>query len=123
TQWPRQAKVNTRAALPTLRESLLQSMAGRSSIRTSGDVVALQFAVEGGATDAEHASGEGFVAFDLLEDALDGGAFDVFEVGGGERRRGGAVSGTRFGGGREIRNQFGCGVRRGPGRTRIEAGD
>src|ERR1700723_52289 len=60
---PRQAKVKARAALPALRESLLQSMAGRSSIRTSGDVVALQFAVEGGATDAEHPSGEGLVAF------------------------------------------------------------
>src|SRR6202035_1143283 len=115
TQWPRQAKVNTRAALPTLRESLLQSMAGRSSIRTSGDVVALQFAVEGGATDAEHASGEGFVAFDLFEDALDGGAFDVFQIGGGESR-GGALPGTRIGCGCEIGNQFGRGVRGQPGR-------
>ena len=34
-----------------------------------------------------HAFGEGFVAFDLLEDAPDGGAFDVFQTGGGEQNR------------------------------------
>src|SRR3984885_6077348 len=82
---PRQEKVKARAAVRAPKESLLQSMAGRSRVRASGGVVALQFAVEGGATDAEHASSQGFVAFDLFEDALNGGAFDVFEVGGGER--------------------------------------
>ena len=75
----------------------------------AADVVAFEFAVERGAADAEHAAGEGFVAFDLLEDALDGGAFDVFEIGGGERSRGSAVAGTHFGCGGEIGNQFGRG--------------
>src|SRR3984957_401578 len=53
------------------------------------DVVALELAIERGAGDAEHASGEGFVSFDLFEDALDGGALNVFEIGGCA----GAVSG------------------------------
>ena len=44
------------------------------------DVVALELAVEGGAADAEHLAGHGLVAFHLLEHALDGGPFDVFEI-------------------------------------------
>ena len=46
--------------------------------RTHGNVIALEFAVKRGAADAKHAAGEGFVAVDLFEDALDCGAFDVF---------------------------------------------
>lgn len=45
-------------------------------------VVPLQLAVERRAADAEHFSGEGFVAVDLGKNALDGGALDVFEVSG-----------------------------------------
>src|SRR5580700_2309083 len=89
---------------------LLQRVAGRSGTCASADVVAFEFAVERGAADAEHASGESFVAFDLLEDALDGGAFDVFEIGSVERNCGIAIGGTRFGGGREIGNHFGRGI-------------
>ena len=85
-------------------------MGGWSRAGIAGDVVAFEFAVEGGAADAEHASGKGFIAFDLLEDALDGGAFDVFKVGGGERGCGCGVGGTQFRCGGEIRNKFGGGV-------------
>ena len=59
---------------------LLERMTGWSGSRAPADVVAFEFAVESGSADAEHASGEGFVAFDLLKDALDGDPFDVFEV-------------------------------------------
>ena len=44
-------------------------------------VVALQFAIEGGAADAEHLAGQSLVSLDLGEDALDGGALDVFQIG------------------------------------------
>src|SRR5271155_1946042 len=101
----------------------LQSMAWRAGTRTSADIVALEFAVERGAADAEHASGEGFVAFYLLEDTLDGGAFDVFEIGGVERNRDSAICGTRFGRGREIGNHFGRGIQVSPGCSQIHGGD
>ena len=56
----------------------LQGVArGSGSRRGHADVVAFELAVERGAADAEHASGEGFIAIDLLEDTLDGGALDV----------------------------------------------
>ena len=48
--------------------------------RASADVVAFEFAVERGAADAEHAVGQGFVTFDLFEDALDCGTFDLFQI-------------------------------------------
>src|SRR5215468_10469815 len=59
----------------------LQGLA-RYRMASTADVIALQFAVKRGAADAKHFPRECFVTFDLLEDALDGGAFDVFEVGG-----------------------------------------
>ncbi len=61
--------------------SSLQRVARRSRGWISADVVAFEFAVEGGAADAEHAAGEGFVAFHLLEDPLDGGTLDIFQIG------------------------------------------
>ena len=64
-------------------KALLQRMARRRGGWTPADVVALEFAVESGAADAEHASGKGFVAFDLFENALDGSAFDIFQIGSG----------------------------------------
>src|SRR5579863_1374571 len=66
------------------QEALLQLMTGGWGLRARADVVALEFAVEGCAADAQHLAGHDFVAVDLFEDALDGGAFDVFEVVGGE---------------------------------------
>jgi len=68
-----------------MRSSLLQRVARRPRTWISADVVAFEFAVERSAADAEHASSESFVAFDLLEDALDCGAFDVFQIGGRQR--------------------------------------
>ena len=51
-------------------------------LRLAGpDVVAFELAVEGGPADAQHLSRERLVAFHLLEDACDGGAFDVLEIG------------------------------------------
>src|SRR5713226_502587 len=50
----------------------------------AADVVALQLAIEGGAADAEHLAGQGFVPFDLGKDPLDGGALDIFQVSGTE---------------------------------------
>src|ERR1700722_18754886 len=71
-------------------EYSLQGVAGHAGRGCADtDVVALELAIERGAGDAEHASGEGFVSFDLFEDALDGGALNVFEIGGCA----GAVSG------------------------------
>ena len=70
-------------AIPVMK-ALLQRMARWRGSRTPADVVALEFAVESGAADAEHASGKGFIAFDLFENALDGGAFDIFQIGSGE---------------------------------------
>src|SRR5215813_282262 len=66
------------------RELELYSLQGLARYRmaSTADVIALQFAVKRGTADAEHFPRECFVTFDLLEDALDGGAFDVFEVGG-----------------------------------------
>ena len=65
---------------------------GKSALLKSGwtlrffsptDVIALQLPVEGGAADAEHFAGESLVTIHLCEDALDGGALDILEVGGG----------------------------------------
>ena len=52
-------------------------------------VVALQFAIEGGAADAEHLAGLGLVSVHLGKDALDGGALDIFKIGGRRSVRGG----------------------------------
>jgi hypothetical protein len=50
------------------------------------DVVALELAIECGSADAQHSSSQGFVAFDLREDTLNGGTFDILEIGSpGER--------------------------------------
>src|ERR1700680_4090716 len=70
-----------------VNRALLQGVAGGRGV-SAADVVALQFAVKGGATDTEHATRERLIAFHLLEDTLDGSAFDVFEIGGGERDMG-----------------------------------
>src|SRR6266481_3531298 len=81
------------------RRSLLQRLAGRQ--RTAAYVVALQLAVEGRPADAEHFARQHLVAFHLLEDTLDGRAFDIFEIGGRESIAGaqsGLVLGRRFGG-------------------------
>ena len=51
------------------------------------NVVALEFAIERGAADAEHFTGESFVAMSLFEDAEDSHFFHFGERGGGERRR------------------------------------
>src|SRR5579883_889609 len=51
-------------------------------MRTAPDVVAFQLAVEGGAADPQHLARQHLVSFYLFEDALDGVAFDVLEVGG-----------------------------------------
>src|SRR5579863_5892330 len=59
---------------------LLQRLAGRSQT-VATNVVALQLAIKRCAADAEHASGKSFVAFYLLEHALDRRALDVFEIG------------------------------------------
>src|ERR1700737_3815523 len=74
-----------------INRAVLQGVAGGIK-GSAADVVALQFAVEGGAADTEHATRERLIAFHLLEDTLDGSAFDVFEIGGGERD----VGRTRF---------------------------
>ena len=60
-------------------------MARRSCGRAN--VVALELAVERSAADAQHASGERLVAFDLLEDALDLRAQVAGVVDGLERER------------------------------------
>ncbi len=52
-----------------------------AGLETPADVVALELAIEGGATDAEHLPGHDFVAVDLLKNSLDGGALDVLEIG------------------------------------------
>ena len=73
--------------LPLRNARLLQRVARRAGTWAPADVVAFELAVEGGAADAEHSTGKRFVAFYLFEDTLDGGAFDVFEIGCGERNR------------------------------------
>src|SRR5579862_5511588 len=60
---------------------LLQSLGG-SCQAVPRDVVALELAIQGRAADAEHLAGEGLVSFDLFKNALNGGAFDIFKVGG-----------------------------------------
>src|SRR5579864_6926487 len=86
--------------------SLLKSLA-RDGMHAAADVVALQLAIQGRAADAQHLPGQGFVAFDLLKNALDGGALDIFQVGGRElagRTRIGYV--PALGGGGEGRRQI-----------------
>src|SRR5258708_1701401 len=85
---------------------LLQSVARRLGAWISANVVALQLAVKRGAADAEHASRESLIALDLLEDALNGCTFDVFQIGCGKRSSSRASSGIQFGRGRKIGNQF-----------------
>src|SRR6266478_4303190 len=60
--------------------SLLQRRAGRRNW-AAPDVVALEFAVQGGAADAEHLPGQGLVTFYLLEHPFNRGALNVLEVG------------------------------------------
>ena len=66
-----------------IAQASLQRMARGARRRPAADVVALQLAIERRAADAQHATGQCFVAVDLLEDAADGCAFNVFEVGRG----------------------------------------
>ena len=64
-----------------LTAALLQRVTRRARCgRGAADVVALELSVERGAADAQHPSRESLVALHLLKDALDRGAFDVFEV-------------------------------------------
>src|SRR6266853_5286911 len=102
----------SRRQVSRINRALLQGVAGGRR-GSAADVVALQFAVQGGAADTEHATRERLIALHLLEDTLDGSAFDVFEIGGGERDMGrsrlgfrrecwdclGTFVGSRFGGG------------------------
>src|SRR6266853_2772845 len=69
---------------PTSRWNLLQGGRTGRLLLAAPDVVALQFAIEGSATDAEHPAGQSLVALDLGKDALDGGALDIFQVSGAE---------------------------------------
>ena len=62
-----------------LRVRLLQG-GGACGFVARADVVAFELAIEGGAADAKHFSGAGLVSVDLIEDASDGGALDVFEI-------------------------------------------
>ena len=73
------------------READATTTAGleRSRHFPAADVVTLELAIERCPADAQHFSGEGFVAFHLFEDSLDGGALDVLEIGG--REPGGAT--------------------------------
>ena len=62
------------------QEVLLQRLA-RPHLRVASNVIALELAIQSGAADAEHLSGECLVAFNLFEDALNGCAFNVLEIG------------------------------------------
>src|ERR1700716_2935502 len=96
-------------------------MTGRRRV-SSTDVVAFELAIKCGAADAEHATGERLIAFHLLEDTLDSGAFDIFEIGSGERD----VGRSRLGFRRKrwnyrqslVHSRFGSGPRRGISRNR-----
>src|SRR6266853_4207534 len=78
---------------PTSRWNLLQGGRTGRLLLAAPDVVALQFAIEGSATDAEHPAGQSLVALDLRKDALDGGALDIFQVSG--TKVGGAAGESR----------------------------
>ena len=66
-------------------KNLLKRLAGDHFL-TPADVVTLQLAIERGAADAQHLAGKRLVTFHLLENTLDGRAFDVFQVGAGKPR-------------------------------------
>src|SRR6202022_1503724 len=61
---------------------LLQRGRLRRLLATAADVITLQLAIEGGAADAEHLAGQSLVSIDLRKDTLDGGALDIFQIGG-----------------------------------------
>src|ERR1700675_2369053 len=67
-----------------LAADLLQGGRTGRLLLAAADVVALQFAIEGGAADAEHSAGQSLISLDLGKNALNGGALDIFQVSGAE---------------------------------------
>lgn len=57
---------------------LLKGMTLGSDIWLRTDVVSLQFAIQGRAADPEHLPRHHLVPIHLFENALNGGAFDIF---------------------------------------------
>jgi len=65
----------------------LQRLTAGPKFLAATNVIALEFAIQGRAADAEHLAGESFVALHLFENAFNRRPFDVFEIGGGNYSR------------------------------------
>src|SRR5271170_443859 len=72
-----------RAPSPVPYRALLKSGRLRRLLMPAG-VVALQLAIKSGAADAKHFPSQSLVPLDLRKNALDGGALDIFQVGGAQ---------------------------------------